>query len=156
VLLICVACGLIAGWWVNRKRQFLIGLGVAVGLGVLVFLLSLIIETDRKKITRALEDMVTGVKNQDLDRTFSHIADDCTTQFSNRRFTREELRQQAENAVRSGGVDAIRLWDFAFESLDAQRAVVTFSAKPFGKWATGSEFCGCRAEFRREPNGNGA
>jgi hypothetical protein len=76
VLLICVACGLIAGWWVNRKRQFLIGLGVAVGLGVLVFLLSLIIETDRKKIASALEDMVTGVKNQDLDRTFSHIADD--------------------------------------------------------------------------------
>jgi hypothetical protein len=153
VLLICTACGLLAGWWVTRKQEFLAALGIIAAIAGLLFLLTLLIDTDRKKITRALQEMVAGVRNQDLERTFSHIADDCTTQFSNRKFSRDELRQQTENAIRSRGVETIRLWDFAFESVDSQRAVVTFSAKPFGKWATGSEFCGCRAEFRREANG---
>jgi hypothetical protein len=42
------------------------------------------------------------------------------------------------------------MWDFEFKKVEPPVAVVTFNAKPFGRWATGVEFCGCEAEFHLE------
>ena len=154
LVLVCAALALTAGWWATRKRHFLIGLGAVAGLAGLVFLLTLVVDTDRKRIERALEEMVEGVRKRDLDRTFALIADDCKTEFirggAGRPMSKPELRELAERAVRSGGVQDITLWNFDFESVDPPRAVVAFNAKPFGKWAGGYEYCGCRAEFRLE------
>jgi hypothetical protein len=153
LLLICVALGLMARWWVTRKRAYLIGLGAVAGTAGLVFLLTLVIDTDRKRIVRAVEEMVAGVKERNLDKTFTLIANDCVTEFSGSRLSRSELRAMAQQAVSGGGVKQIRLWGFEFEQVDPPKAVVSFNAKPFGEWATGAEYCGCRAEFRLDKDG---
>jgi hypothetical protein len=153
-VLACLALGLAAAWWSTRKRGFLIGIGIAAGFAALVVLLTLFVPTDRKRITQVLQDMVDGVRHQDLDRTFRHIADDFTAQFFNARLDKKGLRARAEAAVRAGGVNDIDLWDFDWEEMEASRAVVFFNARPYGAWATGLEFCGCRAEFRLGPDGN--
>jgi hypothetical protein len=153
ILLGCAAAVLAVAWWYQRKREFVIGQGVIAGAAALLFLLTLVVDTDRKRIVRTLQDMVSGVKVRDLDRTFSHIDDNCVTQFSNMRFSKGELREHAEEAVGRRGVTEIHLWDFEFLVLDRERAVVFFNAKPFGGWATGNEYCGCKAEMRLQPNG---
>ncbi len=155
--LACAGVGLLAAWWTTRKRSYAIGLGVVAGLAGVVFLVAQFLDTDRKRITRVLQDMAAGVKEKDLDRTFSHIADDCKTHFSRAGgglpLSKQDLRNLADRANREGGVERIHLWDFDFEELDPPRATLFFNAKPFGKWATGAEFCGCRAQFRQEPDG---
>jgi hypothetical protein len=153
ILLGSAAVVLLVAWYHDRKRAYRLSLAIIAGVAVFLFLLTLLIDTDRKKIVRALQDMVAGVEARDLERTFSHIDDKCTTQFSNKHFTKEELRARAEEAVKGGGVTKIHLWDFEFLTLDGEGAVVFFNAKPFGRWATGNEYCGCKAEMRLQPNG---
>jgi hypothetical protein len=150
LLLLCAAAVLLVAWWVTRKRGYLLALGVVAGLAGILFLLTLTVDTDRKQIVRALEEMVDGVKERNLDKTFRHIADDCTTRFQDATWNRDKLFANAQMAVKSGGVREIRLWGFDFNQVDPPRAVVFFNAKPFGGWATGAEYCGCQAEFRRE------
>jgi hypothetical protein len=152
-LLICAALGCMAGWWMTRKRAYLFGLGAVAGAAGLIFLLSQLVDTDRKLLVRTLQEMVAAYEQKKLDRTFALIADDCMTEFAGGKLSKAELRARAEYALGNNGVDRIHLWAFEIEKVDPPVAVVFFKAKPFGQWATGSEYCGCRAEFRLGTDG---
>jgi hypothetical protein len=155
--LICAALGLIAGWWVNRKRAYLIGLGIVAGLAGIVFLLTRVVETDQKRILHALAEIRAGIQERNLDRTFNQLTDDFTMKFSRSGaisdVPRAEVRSLAERVTRNKGVTDIAFSDFEFEMIEPPKAVVSFRAKPFGDMATGSEWCGCRAEFRLDKDG---
>jgi hypothetical protein len=150
VIAAALAAGLLAAWWTTRKRGYLIAVGTVAGIAGLLFVLTLLVETDRKQIVRALQEMMDGVKEKNLDKTFRHITSDCTTHFANGQWDRQTLLGKAKSAIKDGGVEEINLWGFDFEQVDSPRALVFFNAKPFGKWSSGAEYCGCRAEFRLE------
>jgi hypothetical protein len=156
-LLVCVALGLLAGWWLRRKRSFLIGLGVVAAVAVVFFLLTLLIDTDRKRITRALGEMSQGVREKNLDKTFGRLSDDFTMEFSRggvrTKMPKSELRQLADRAVRKGGVTDVVFGDIGFDKVAGDEATVTFRANPFGSWVLGGEHCYCEATFRRGPDG---
>ena len=156
-LLACAALGLLAGWWLNRKRPYLIGLGVVAAVAVVFFLLTLLIDTDRKRITRALQEMSQGVRDKDLDKTFARLTDDFTMEFSRggvrTKMPKVELRQLADRAVRNGRVTDVVFGDIGFEKVAGEEASVTFRANPFGSWVLGGEHCYCEATFRRGPDG---
>jgi hypothetical protein len=152
LLLICAALGCLSGWWVTRKRKFLIGLGAVAGAAGLVFLLSFL-DTDRKRLVRTLQEMVTAFQERKLDRTFALIADDCVAEFAGVTLDKPELRAKAEQAISYWKVERIHLSAFQFEKVDPPTAEVTFNAKSIGQ-VTGSDyFCWCQAEFRLDKDG---
>lgn len=153
ILLLGVAIGLLVAWWRLRKRKLVIALAVTAGLAGIVFLLSLLVDSDRKRIWRTLQEMAEGIEKRDLDMTFRHIADDCTTHLIGPPLSREEMLGHARLAIRNGGLTRIHFFAFEVVSLNPPDAEVFFKAKPFGNWATGAEYCGCRATFRQDADG---
>jgi hypothetical protein len=156
-LLISTALGLLAGWWVTRRRSFLIGLGAVAGLAALFFLLTLLVDTDRKRIKRSLQAMMQGVRERNLDKTFAQLSDDFTMKYARSgtptRMTKPELRSLANSLNRSGGVSEVVFNSIDFEKVEEREATVSFMAKPFGNQVTGAEFCNCQARFRLDPDG---
>ena len=63
-----VALGLLVALWTTRKRKYAVGIAVAAGLALLVWLITYLVPTDRKRIVAAVEDMGAGVKAQSPDR----------------------------------------------------------------------------------------
>jgi hypothetical protein len=157
VLLIGAGLGFLAAWWMTRRRQHVVVLAALAGAGGLVFLLSILVDTDRKKIWRALQEMAIGVQQRDLKRSFAQVAENCKTEFYQKGalaiLTKKDLHELASEANKRGGVKEILLWDPEFEEVEPPHASLYFKAKPFGRWTVGAEFCVCRAEFHLETDG---
>src|SRR5205085_8665606 len=92
VILGLVALGLLVAYWQTRKRQYAIGLFVAVDLIALAWLIAYFLPTDRKAIESAINEMATGVKNRNTDQVFTHIAKN----FRYRTHNRDSFRQLVE------------------------------------------------------------
>jgi hypothetical protein len=133
-----------------RVYLFILG-GVA-----LLFLLGLYIcdrlyESDREQIVRKLNEMSAGVRDRNLDLTFRHVSDS----FRYGSQGKAQFRARGDEALRSGQVTEIPIWDVNFESLDpeAGKAVVNVRFKVLGS-ALGdqNQFLG-EATFAREADG---
>jgi hypothetical protein len=152
-LLICAALGCMSGWWLTRKRAYLFGLGAVAGAAGLIFLLSQLVDTDRKRLVRTLQEMGAAYEQKKLDRTFALIADDCVVEFADGKVSKRELRAKAEQALGYWKVEQIQLWAFEFEKVDPPTAVVAFNAKPISQVFGSTYFCVCRGEFRLDKDG---
>jgi hypothetical protein len=146
------ALGLGAGWWTTRKRAYALGFGVAVGLIVLVWLLSAFVPTDAKQIERAIRDMGDGVEAKNVEQIFQHISD----HFEARGRDKAAFRNYAERFLRTRDAQGVRVWDFTVLDLSRleRRARVQFSVKAAGiEENQGLPFYKCRAAFALEPEG---
>jgi hypothetical protein len=155
--LICAAFALGGAWWVTRKRQWMRGLLVVAGLATLYFMLTCLVDTDRKQIERTLLTMADGMKKPPLDKVFLYVSDQFRSSLmvnnGSVNWGKEELRQAATRACKDWGVEGIVIGDLEFKNLAGHEAVVAFTAKPL----IGREYytlpCPCEARFVREADG---
>jgi hypothetical protein len=155
ILFLCVAAGFLAAWWTTRKRHWVIALGVVTGFTALLVLLSLVVDTDRKQIERALRSMAENLDRRHFDRVFTHVSEKFSGKFMVKGATdtwnKQQLREHARRAVHDYHVDGVVIREVSVEFLSDSEARVTFRAKP--------ELDGtvpmfpCEARFARETDG---
>jgi hypothetical protein len=136
----------------SSPRKYLIALGLLALLALLgVYICDLMFESDREQIVRKLNEMSAAVRNRELDRGFNHLSESFRVQSTNK----SQLRAIGDQALRSGEVTDIPIWDINFESLDSKAgtAVVNFRFKLNGPGIP-SEFQWIgEATFVREADG---
>jgi hypothetical protein len=130
VVLGVAALGLLVGLWVTRKRGYALGLcGVAL-LALLVWLLTILIPTDQKRIVAAINDMRAGVRAGDAERIFRNISRD----FRIGGLTRDGFRKVVDEALARHDVDDIIVWDIDQAEVSRRAgggtATTTFMVKP--------------------------
>jgi hypothetical protein len=137
-------------WWKTRKTGYAYGAGTAVALMGALFLLGTWVDTDQKRLRRALEEMAAGVTAHDLDRVFEHISAD----FQYRGHDKLAFRLKADEAIRARHVESVQVWDFEPIAIDRPRrsASMAFRVKGKGNWSTGKEYYRCLAEFVLDPD----
>jgi len=155
--LICAALALGAAWWVTRRRQFLIGLLIVTGLGLLFHVLTLTIDTDRKQIERSLLAMAAGLKGRPQDKVFAHISDQFLSSLMVNNSTvswgKAELTEAAKKASRDFDLEGNVIKEMEFKSLSDSESVVTFTARPLVGKNYFTLACPCEARFVRESDG---
>jgi hypothetical protein len=153
VILGVAAAILLALWWRDRKRHWLIGvLGVFLLVGA-YFLLSRLVQTPRKQVVRGVEEMAAAVQAGDVDRIMAHVSE----QFRYRSLNKSSFREKVKTALAQKQVERVEVWEFKFpeEQPGGKDGPirVSFIAKPFGGPARGVEHFRCEADFVRDPDG---
>jgi hypothetical protein len=167
--LLALVLGII--WWFNRGEDFgkkklgwlkgliarrltlnqCCGMGLTlIGfLAVVILALYLFVDTDNKRIRRAIREMSDGVKEDNVDKIFSHISN----QFRLVGMTKESFRPVVESHRRNGDVTEVAAWGFeqAKFTEDKKEATIEFMIKPKGSITQG--WFRCVATFVRDPDG---
>ena len=113
----------------TRTYLFIVA-GLAFLALLAIFVCDRLYESDREQIVRKLNEMSAGVRERNLDRTFRHVSDS----FRYGTQGKAQFRARGDEAVRSGQVTDIPIWDINFESLDSEagQAVVILRFKVTG------------------------
>ena len=110
--------GFAAAWWSNRRRNLLIGAGVALGLLALLWILTQLVVTDRRKIEIAIRAMAEAVVNGRADILDKHLASDFIYHGSRR-------QDAIDGILRAAKVYQVReVRIFNFEVLDQQERTI--------------------------------
>ncbi len=109
-LLGLVGLGLAAGWWITRHRQLLLALAAVALVVGLVWLLSLLIDTDRKILKRTVQEMAQGVREKNEHKIFPHLS----KSFSWNNMNLKEFRENARQEIRRGRIDDLEVSKFSF------------------------------------------
>jgi hypothetical protein len=151
IILALAALALFVAFWTTRRHKYVAGVGVALALIVVAYLIARFVPTDRKAIESAIEDMAAGVKNRNPNQIFAHLAKD----FRYRSLDKDAFQRRAESHVRGGTVDEVRI--LSYEKFDIRRAEkkadVEFQIKPFGSATGDTLYYLCRARFVLEEDG---
>jgi hypothetical protein len=156
VVLAALTLLLLALAWQTRKRHWLLGAGAVLALAAVYFLLSLIVETDRKQIEHKLQEMAAGVKDHDPDKVFAHVSEDFRLGGKDK----AKFREFAEPHLRGSGDREVVVWDVRFppESRSALRGgpgtgvLVEFRITPKGFDGRDGLSYPCDATFVRDPD----
>jgi hypothetical protein len=142
---------LVALWTRDRRRRWLIGVGVLAGLAGVYFLLDRLVETPTEQIRRKLDEMGAGVKARDAGAIFRHLSDG----FRFRGMDKAAFRKWVEPMLEGGQVTEVRIWDVAIPEPPRGNGPVRvhFRAKPLGPMTSGVEQAIVHAEFVRDPDG---
>lgn len=143
VLLGLAAIGLAAGWWHTRKPPLLIALYVTLGLIVLLWLLTLVIVSDRMRLRRAIEEMADAIGKKEPANIVKHLANDF--QFGT--VTRNNAGPRLARAIALYQLQDIYTWDFDFEKLDRERRSARVAFRARVTHAGRLDMFLCRAEF---------
>jgi hypothetical protein len=160
-------------WWFNRGADFgkkklgwfkgliarrltlnqscALGLTCIGVLAVLVLALYFLVDTPNKRIRRAIREMSDGVRENNIDKIFSHISD----QFRWAGRTKEMFRPEVESRRRSGDITEVRTWGFEEAKIaeDKKEATIEFMVKPIGRVNEAQIWYRCVATFVRDPDG---
>jgi len=158
-------------WWMNRGEDFgkkklgwirgliarrltlnqccAMGLTLTGVLALAVFILGFFVDTDQKRIERAIKEMSDGVKEKNVDKIFSHISN----QFNLSGRTKEAFRPMVEHHIRNGDITEVEAWGFEQAKLseDKKEASIEFLIKPKGNMT--KAWYRCLATFIRDPDG---
>jgi ketosteroid isomerase-like protein len=158
-------------WWMNRGEDFgkkkldwvrgliarrltlnqccAMGLTLIGVLALAVLLLGFFVDTDQKRIQRAIREMSDGVKERNVDKIFSHISN----QFSLAGRTKESFRPMVERHIEHGDITEVAAWGFeeAKFSEDKKEATIEFLIRPKGNMT--QAWYRCLATFVRDPDG---
>src|SRR5262245_40784011 len=123
------------------------GLTIIGFLAVVILLLYCFVDTPDKRINRAIRDMARGVKEQNVDRVFSHVSD----RFSLMGQGKESYRAVVQRYFQNGTISDISVWDFDEAKLteDKREATIEFMVKPKGAMTSGVGYR-CEARFVRD------
>jgi hypothetical protein len=150
IVLGIVALAFLIALWVTRKRRYAIGIAVPASLALLLFLLTLLLPTDRTQIQHAIDEMGAGVRERNTDRIFDQISD----QFHLGSQDKKAFRGAVDPILRRGEVTEIQVWDVRdFEiSRDNRTATVVFQVKPQPAERFDNLFYRCKATFVLDPD----
>jgi hypothetical protein len=108
ILVLVMACL----WWINRKRQYLLGLIGAIGLVVVLWLLTLFVVTDRAQIVHSVQAMAQAIEQRNLDQFFKHVSSSFDHQGMNAQQFRGYVESQLQRyKVTSFSVSKIAAYD---------------------------------------------
>jgi hypothetical protein len=123
------------------------GLTIIGFLAVVILMLYFLVDTPDKRISRAIRDMARGVKEQNVDRVFSHVSDRFTLMGQGK----ESYRAVVQRYFQNGTIMDISVWDFDEAKLteDKREATIEFMVKPKGAMTSGVGYR-CEARFVRD------
>jgi hypothetical protein len=145
-----ILLGLLGLLWIKQERKYLIAVAVA-GLAMALFwLLGTLVDTDSKRLERAIRTMAAGVVERNTDKVFALISD----QFRHETWDKRGFRQQVERRIQSGDVTSIAIYNFEVRELsrEDQKAMVTFTVKPRAVDVREGTWYNAKALFVLEPN----
>ncbi len=133
----------------TRNQCCAMGLTLIGFLALVVLLLSLLVDTDHKRIRRAIQEMSDGVKEKDVDKIFSHVSE----RFNLAGQTKEGYRPVVESYLRHGDITEVPAWDFELAKVSREKKVATieFMIKPKGTMTQGVGYR-CLATFSLDPD----
>lgn len=159
-------------WWVRRGEDFgkkklnwikgllarrltgnqccAMGLTCLGFLAVVVLLLYFFVDSDDKRIQRAIKEMSAGVKEQNVDKIFAHVSE----RFSLMGQGKNSYRSVVERYLHNGEITDISVWDSEQAKLtkDKKEATIEFKVKPKGTLSQGVGYR-CLATFVRDSDG---
>lgn len=140
-----VILGLAASWYLNRRVKTLMIIASVIILGIAVWLLTLIVPTDRKQIV----DNVWAMRQAVLDRKPGDLVKHWSRDFVFRNLSGSELARDVTEKAAKYNVNDIHLWDFEVKSVSEEKGEVWFRCRA-GE-AGGAPFLAlCKADFVKE------
>lgn len=127
VFLSLFALGFLLLYRNNRDRGSLIALATIVGAGLLLWILSLFIVTDRQQIERNLHAMVDATLNNKPEELAKHLASD----FTCRAYKRDDVIKLAPAKAKEQNLTDVRISALRMEPLADGKMKVTFNATGF-------------------------
>jgi hypothetical protein len=144
-----IAVGLLIALWMTRKRKYAVAIGVVAVVAVLVWLVTVWVPTDQKRIRGAIDDMEAGVRAGDANRIFRNISRD----FRIGGLDHDSFRRVVDQALDNREVDDIRVWDVdepqisRSQGTNAGTATITFMVKPVARGVPDDRFFRVMANF---------
>lgn len=146
VTLAVVAALCVALWWRDRRRAWLVALGVAGVLAAAYLLLDRLVETRAEQITHRLRLIEKAVKAGDADQ----VVQQFSSQFDYRGVRRDALRAGVASRLKSKFVEDLTIWDVRFPDDSGK---VFFRAKPKGAAIGENTGFPVRADFVKDADG---
>ena len=123
-----VALGFGVHFWLTRRGASLVGLGGVIALMGLVWVLSMLVVTDRKQLVLIVDDVAARLNKRDLAGAFNHFEDRVRLEIDGegKSPTRGELVAMATELFKKGQIEEIRVRNVEVEKVDRPNAVVSF------------------------------
>ena len=122
------ALGLAAWWWRTKQGKYLVAAGVAAGLVVLIFVLSLVVMTDRKRLVADVHDVINKMNKGDFEGAFTRFADQVEVKLGqqSRKLPRDAVRAIARMSMERQKVKGFHVWNVEVDKLEGATAQVSF------------------------------
>ena len=131
-------------WWQNRKRNYVIALGVAALLAALVFLLTLFHVSDRQVVVRTVDKMANALEKHRVDDFFQNIS----KSFRHETMDAKAFREYVQSKLKAFQVKGFRVDKFDVKNLvPRDKATAHFRIQVDGAWENPPPPMRCEAEF---------
>ncbi len=133
ILLGLIAAALVMIWRTNRQNKYLGYAAGTIALIGLIWLLVLVVPSDRKQLRSNVDAMAEAVVAGKVDDLFKHIANDFRYEFGGQKMTRDYLYEAARQSIKRGQVGSIGISQFTYEKVSRadRSARVKFKVTPF-------------------------
>jgi len=118
-----VALGFAAAWWIERRHKYLLGVAVAAGFILGLWLLSKVVITDRGRLQMNLREMAAAVESGRPEALLQHFAQDFRYDNADRA---EVARLVTDNAQRYK-VGQVHLWNLSVEDVNRAKGSAKIS-----------------------------
>jgi hypothetical protein len=135
-------------WWQTRKRPYLVGMGIAAALLVLMVLLNLFVTTDRKQLVWIVQDIAAKMNAGKVGEAFEHLTGEVTIATPNNDMVlkRERLQEYTGSILKNTPGEGVTVSNIEVEKLEPPKAIVTFNIRARGE----SQYVFfCRTEFQQ-------
>jgi hypothetical protein len=139
------AVALACGWWMARKRKYLLGLGFVAGLAVLVWLLTLLVVTDSQQIERNIREIAGAIGANKPEDAVKHLA----TDFRYDSYTKPTAAHDIRSAIQRYGLQEVRVSEVTITKLSRPegKAEAEFKVWVFSSLGESGVPFWCKADF---------
>jgi len=146
LLLGIIAIAFVAAWYMTKRAKHLALAGVVVGIIALVYLLTLVVVSDRGQIRNNLHAMAAAVAAGKGDAFIHHLAKDF--QFGGR--DRKQVKDYALQEAKKYGVYDIYIWEIDVRELSREEGTAQVEFRLRASARDGTYLAFCRSTFELE------
>jgi hypothetical protein len=131
-------------WWQNRTRRYLIALGAVAFLAALVFLLTLLVVSDRQVLTNTISRMANDLEKRRVNEFFQNVS----SSFRHSPMDAKAFRGYVESKLKHFQVKRFHVSKFEVDLLlPRDKAKVSFRIQVDGNFSETPPPMRCDAEF---------